>query len=416
MPVSKEVIYKKIEQILDEIDFRDQKSLELIRDLDLLGEHEIEENRFELYETIYSSLEGLEKEICVCFHSELNRLFSFMNKKSKTNKNYNANESRELIKILEKISESQKLFLKIGKEIYIDDLYQKQIKYVSNFLVSSGGSIIPEDYQQIEIIDIEPIFFIKDANSIIKIHNQHKITREFANEQLDKIRKKLDENDFDGVITNVRSLIENVLNEIYKELTGLDEKNSKEITMDFAKIKKELNLDKIYEIDKELNNIVSGLEKILGGIAAISNKMADRHNRKFKPEKRHAQLIVNSAFTFISFIYDVLEYQKSRIDELKKEIDNLNPKIRFEEESILLQKPEVVNFLAKSDRYLKRKVLEYLIDSVKITSYRECDLFIMKLRILSEVIEKEQIIEIKNKFENNNQAVGLQSFLKEFNK
>jgi hypothetical protein len=32
------------------------------------------------------------------------------------------------------------------------------------------------------------------------------------------------------------------------------------------------------------------------------------------------------------------------------------------------------------------------------------------------IIEKEQIIEIKNKFENNNQAVGLQSFLKEFNK
>jgi hypothetical protein len=139
MSISKEIIYQKIDKILEEIDFRDSISLAEERmSIEMFGDR-IEDTRFSLYEVIYGNLVEPEKEICVCFNSELNRLFHFMN--CKTNRHFNAEPSRDLIKIIEKINQVKLLFRKIGKELVIEDYYKNQINYVETFLVDSGGSV-----------------------------------------------------------------------------------------------------------------------------------------------------------------------------------------------------------------------------------------------------------------------------------
>jgi hypothetical protein len=37
--------------------------------------------------------------------------------------------------------------------------------------------------------------------------------------------------------------------------------------------------------------------------------MSDAHARSYKPEKRHAQLAVNSARIIVDFIFETFEYQ-----------------------------------------------------------------------------------------------------------
>jgi len=418
MLISKNIIDEKIKEILKEIDFRGNiSSISNTKD----------ENKFGLYEQIYSGLKGLEKELCVCFHSELNGLFKFMNDKSKTNRNFNANESRELIKIIQSIKDAEKLFSKISKVFKVSDYYNQQIDYTSTFLARSNGSEIPEDYQQIEITDIEPVFFIKDNNSIIQLDNKHKITRDFALEQLNKIELKLEAGDFDGVITNVRSLVEDVLIEIYKEVSGLAINRNGEINQYWNQLKKELNLDQKNQLNDSLKQIITGLSSILNGLSSLRNIAGDGHSREFKPSGRHAKLAVNSSLTFIEFIYDVLEYQKSRVDMLKNEFEKLNFNLYYKDEkdpwkenhepktnSEILELPEIKEFLKKCDNFLKRKLLKHAIDTTNISSFADCNTFIMKLIILENVLEKEQIKEIEKKFESNNQAIGLQIFLKEF--
>ncbi len=367
MSVSKEVIYKKIQQILEEFDY----------------------SKNYLYEEIYSNLKGLEKEICISFHSRLNDLFDFMNQKSKTNRNFNAEPSRELIKLIQDIKEVEKLYSKIGKVFKIDNYYKQPINYTSKFLVPRYGSEIPEDYQEIEITDIEPVFFIQDDNSTIKIYNQGKITREFALEQFDKIEKKLDSGDFDGVITNVRSLLEDVLIEIYKEATNIELDRNGKIEQYWNKLKKELNLDPKNQLNDSLKQIITGLSSILNGLASLRNIAGDGHSRKFKPSKRHAKLAVNSAFAFIDFIYDVLEYQKFRIEELQSELDNFDKNLPYKNRSEpfrekyerktrdeLLKESEVKSFLEKCDNFLKRKLLEYVIENGKIRSFSDSAVFL----------------------------------------
>lgn len=43
---------------------------------------------------------------------------------------------------------------------------------------------------------------------------------------------------------------------------------------------------------------------IVNGIAAISNKMGDRHVRTYKPNKRHALLVVNATKTLANFLFE----------------------------------------------------------------------------------------------------------------
>ena len=310
MTIPKEIIYQKIEKIIEEIDFRNSAFLlEERESIEMFGGR-IEDTRFSLYEAIYNNLGEPEKELCICFHSKLNALFDFLNYKSKMNRHYNAESSRDLIGIIEKINLVRLLLTKIGKELVIEDYYKNQIDYVRTFLVESGGSAIPENFEKINITDVEPILFVRDANLTVKIHNQDKITREFAKDQLNKCKKKINEGDYSGAITNARSLVEDVVcKEIYKQITGEILESKGDLVSDWKELSKKLNLDVEKIPDDFLKQILRGLSSIVQGLASLRNKMSDGHSQNYKSEKHHAILAVNSALTLVEFLFDTLEFQ-----------------------------------------------------------------------------------------------------------
>ncbi len=100
-------------------------------------------------------------------HSKFNSLFAFMNKKSDIKgRHYNADQSRALIgligfyrKLDDKLSNTQFAFK-------IDDDYLNIIRYVQPFLSVYNGSPIPEDFQKISIIDIKPVFELREPRNI----------------------------------------------------------------------------------------------------------------------------------------------------------------------------------------------------------------------------------------------------------
>ncbi|MDA8229122.1 MAG: abortive infection family protein [Desulfitobacterium hafniense] len=117
---------------------------------------------------------------------------------------------------------------------------------------------------------------------------------------------KIDNSDYDGAITNARTLVESVC------LFILEENNvSCECDGNLIKIYKEVN--KVLKTDPSLyeeecfKQILSGMVSIINGLASLRNRMSDAHGKSnakhYKPSFRHAVLAMNSAKVISEFLY-----------------------------------------------------------------------------------------------------------------
>lgn len=136
---------------------------------------------------------------------------------------------------------------------------------------------------------------------------------EFIEEQLAKCDKKLREEDYDGAITNARSLVEAVLHEIERQLNPDCQEYDGDLPKLFKRLQKHLRLDPSRtDINDSLRQMLSGLVNIVAGLAPLRNKMGDAHVRSHKPARHHAKLAVNSSKTLCDFVIDSYEYQKAK--------------------------------------------------------------------------------------------------------
>jgi hypothetical protein len=134
----------------------------------------------------------------------------------------------------------------------------------------------------------------------------------FIEEQVSKCDKKIDEGDFGGAITNARSLVEAVLIEIETQLSPAPPQYDGDLIKLNKRVQTLLNLDPARkDISDLLRQVLSGLTSVVNGLASMRNKMSDAHAAGYKASKHHAKLAVNSAKTFVDFIFDSYSYQKA---------------------------------------------------------------------------------------------------------
>lgn len=171
------------------------------------------------------------------------------------------------------------------------------------------------DYLRFEGFKLKKVgdfFKVLDSKGIIvKPEAVKGLNHEFIQEQITKCHNKIDQEDFNGAITNARSLAEAVMIEIIEQHEGKEIKNDGKLENLYKQVKKILNLT----IDPKILpptviQILSGLDSITGGLAGLSNNSGDRHANKFKTKKHHARLAVNATMTFVDFLLDSKEYQK----------------------------------------------------------------------------------------------------------
>jgi hypothetical protein len=140
--------------------------------------------------------------------------------------------------------------------------------------------------------------------------NSIELTHIFIDEQIKKCDKKLGEGDFDGAITNARSLVEAVLSAIEKEFDPNPPEYDGNLPKLYKRVQKHLNLSPGQESLAEcLRQILSGLTSIVSGLATLRNTMSDSHVISYKPLEYHAKLAVNSAKTLCDFLFETKKYQ-----------------------------------------------------------------------------------------------------------
>ncbi len=136
------------------------------------------------------------------------------------------------------------------------------------------------------------------------------VTHEFIEEQIAKCEHKLADGDFDGAITNARSLVEATLADIESRLVPLPEPHKGDLVQLYKRVQKLLNLEQgRKDIADGPRKILQGLASVVSGIAPMRNKMSDAHARVAKPAPHHARLAVNAARTLVNFAYDSFEFQ-----------------------------------------------------------------------------------------------------------
>jgi hypothetical protein len=135
----------------------------------------------------------------------------------------------------------------------------------------------------------------------------------FIDEQIQKAETKIKEGDYDGAITNARSLLEAVLMELETTLDDQAPPYDGDLPKLYKRVQKLLNLEPGRpDIEGPLKQVLSGLVSIVGGIAGLSSRMGDRHVRSYKPAKHHASLVVNTAKTMANFLFETHQYQNGK--------------------------------------------------------------------------------------------------------
>jgi len=205
-------------------------------------------------------------------------------------------------------------FLKLMCEILhplvrIDEEERNKIlEIINDYLSDDGFKLVAiESWRKLRYYPVKT-----DENSV-NVENVDKFSRPFIKEQLEKCNKKLSEWDFDWAITNARSLLEDVIvRDLHTQFTWKAMDSRGDLTQDYRKIKALLNLSEHTQVDEAFKAITSWITSIVSWVDTIWNKMWDRHSRALEPQRHHSKLVVNSVKTIVDFLYDVLEYQKSR--------------------------------------------------------------------------------------------------------
>ena len=137
--------------------------------------------------------------------------------------------------------------------------------------------------------------------------------RKFIEQQIEKCEIKLIKHDYDGAITNARSLVEQVLIDIYEFCKGEKYKTDGKLGKLFTTVRKEINIDpSSTDLSDSIKQLISGLISTVEGVGSLRNEMSDAHAQSYKPALHHAKLAVNSAKTIIDFILGSVEYQISK--------------------------------------------------------------------------------------------------------
>ncbi len=178
---------------------------------------------------------------------------------------------------------------------------ERAVAYLNDYLKYDGFEIRRDgDLFSVQVISGGAVAFSYPSQAVTEINQL------FIDEQIKKCDRKLAENDFDGAITNARSLLEAVLSDVEQNLSPQNPPPyDGDLVKLYKRIQKLLNLEPSRtDIAEPLKQVLGGLASIVSGLAGLRNKLGDAHVRSYQPAKRHAVLVVNAAKTLAAFIIE----------------------------------------------------------------------------------------------------------------
>ncbi|TYZ29456.1 abortive infection family protein [Selenomonas caprae] len=119
--------------------------------------------------------------------------------------------------------------------------------------------------------------------------------------------KCIERGDFQSALTKSRTILEDTFAYVIRQ-KGEEPGNKGDIKNLYMQVKDLYGMHADKDMDRRINVLLSGLEKIVDGIRDMRNEYGDAHGKglpKLKVERHHARLCVNSATAMAEFILSV---------------------------------------------------------------------------------------------------------------
>lgn len=158
----------------------------------------------------------------------------------------------------------------------------------------------------IELVRIGERFVIKKIGVSVKVAAPaiKTINRDYIVKLSERAMQDVTDGNYDSAITKSRTLLEEVFCYVI-EKKGEIPSESGDIGKLYNQVKQLNNMHQDKDMDKRVNGLLSGLEKILSSIAEMRNKGSDSHGvgvKRINIAEHHARLFVNSAMTMADFV------------------------------------------------------------------------------------------------------------------
>ncbi|WP_327577434.1 protein kinase family protein [Streptomyces sp. NBC_00145] len=105
-------------------------------------------------------------------HEQLNEHFESINDRAEATRHYWAEQSREMLTLIKEVANFLDSLKRAGMQVRLTEPYTDAIKSCQSWLVRSGGSAIPDNFEQIAIIKYEPVFSRSDTEIKLKKSSQ----------------------------------------------------------------------------------------------------------------------------------------------------------------------------------------------------------------------------------------------------
>ena len=139
------------------------------------------------------------------------------------------------------------------------------------------------------------------------------IDNEYINDLLEKSMKSLIEEDFDSVVTKSRTLMESVFIQILHE-NNVSFKENGNISQYRTSVNKALNMRPDNNWNKDVSNMITGLNRIIDSISNMRNNNSDAHgsSNRVRINGSEAELILNTAVNVSKYYLEINARKKLR--------------------------------------------------------------------------------------------------------
>ncbi len=203
---------------------------------------------------------------------------------------------------------SKDKFVDVLRDLSVKDIQsaheailQKVLEQINSILYFGGHElrVIGKVYQVCNVGEVVAV-----AAPAVKI-----IDRAYIKDLAGRANKDIDEGNFDSAITKARTILEETFCYVI-EKKGEVPSDSGDIGKLYGQVKTLYNMHADKNLDKRINTLLSGLEKIISAIAEMRNKESDSHgvgSKRIGIADYHTRLFVNSAIAMADFILSVYQ-------------------------------------------------------------------------------------------------------------
>ena len=193
----------------------------------------------------------------------------------------------------------------------------EEIKAAYNNIVNGAIAKINEKLifgkNQLQIVKGQFVLTKTGEKVVVEAPKIKTITYQYIRELPDRIKEDISNKDYDSVVTKSRTLLEEVMIFIIEKTTKERYKSSGDLMKIYAEAKSLLNMTQRKDWDDRINDMISGLNKIVDAIGRMRNINSDAHGvgiSRIEIKERESRLIAASAVMVAEYLLSV--YQRDR--------------------------------------------------------------------------------------------------------